>query len=168
MKKRYLYAILFGIPGFILALIASFAVSGFLMGVLWIFVFGDDPWPASVEIILPTVFLLTFIPLWLGSIIVGYKLGKRDEEESAVNRQLIWLSLGVIAIAMLFIVFYQFRVGNLGPPPDSVVCSDYCVAQGFFASSMPPRDSGKNECSCLDETGAAALTVPFDELVEGK
>ena len=75
MKKRYLYALLFGIPGFFLAGIVSLFVFGAVLGFLWLFVFGDNPWPLTPESVLSVLLVLTFLILWIGSIFAGYRVG---------------------------------------------------------------------------------------------
>lgn len=63
MKKRYGYALLFGIPGFFLAAIFTLFLFGVVFGTLWLFVFGDDAWPASTETILSIFVIGTFLML---------------------------------------------------------------------------------------------------------
>jgi hypothetical protein len=84
MKKRYLYPLLFGIPGLFVAGIMSIAIFGGLMGILWIYIFGDDPWPPYVEIIVSILFVLVALVLWVGFLILGYFIGK-DLKDLAMN-----------------------------------------------------------------------------------
>ena len=51
MKKRYIYALGFGIPGLFAAGPISVILFAGLMGVLWIYVFGDQPWPAIETVV---------------------------------------------------------------------------------------------------------------------
>ena len=134
------------------------------MGALWLFVFGDNPWPSSVDTILPIALVLAFLALWMGSIAVGYRVGKRLEAIPTMNRNHILISVGLTGLFILFIVLQQFSVGNIGPKSDSVLCSDYCMQQGYAGSGMPPRDSGDRTCSCYDSAGKEALKVPLDEI----
>ena len=71
MKKRYLYSILFGVPGFNVSLIAAFNLFGFVAGFLWLYVYGDETWPASAESILPILFVICFMTLWVISLLDG-------------------------------------------------------------------------------------------------
>ena len=64
----------------------------------------------------------------------------------------------------MFIVLQQLRVGNLGPKSDSMLCSDYCVQQGYAGSGMPPQDSGDRTCSCYESDGDEALNIPLGEI----
>jgi hypothetical protein len=168
MKRRYIYSILFGVPGFIVSLVVSFVVSGFAGGVLWIYVFGDNPWPAYIENLLPILFALVFMIVWLTSLTTGFIMGKQLEKNPILNRKHILISIGVTIIPILFIVFHQMSVGNLGSKSDSARCSDFCIQKGYSASSMPPRDSGERSCGCLDQSGHEIIKVPVDSIDPSK
>src|SRR5689334_8888903 len=119
MKKRYIYALLFGIPGLFISVISSFFLFGAVTGVLWIFVFGDNPWPASIENIPVILFVLTFLVVWIGLIGAGYWVGKRLENISTLNRSHILLSSGLTILFITLILLRQFSMGNFGPKSDS-------------------------------------------------
>ena len=161
MKKRYLYTLLFGIPGFFIAGIISLFVLGALFGVLWIFIFGDNPWPASTETFTSILFVFSFLVLWIGSMILGYQIGRGLENGSSVDRKHVLISVSVTALFILFIVFQQWNVGNLGPKSDSVVCAEFCTQKGYSTSGMPPLNSGDRSCSCYDNTGHEVLKIPL-------
>jgi hypothetical protein len=164
MKKRYLYSLLFGTPGFFIALIISLGIFGAAMGILWVYVFGDNPWPPSTEKILSGLFVLTFLILWIGSITVGYRVGKKLEKDSALQKSHVLISTGLTVMFIVLIVLQQWSVGNLGPKSDPEVCSDFCFQKGYSGSGMPPRDSGDRSCSCYDGFGNEALKVPLDSI----
>jgi len=164
MKKRYIYSILFGIPGLIVSAIISVMVSGFAAGVFWIFIFGDNPWPAYAEKLLPVLFIFVFLAVWLTSLITGYLIGKRLERDLALNKMHILVSAVVVVLSVLLIVFQQLSVGNIGPQSDEMRCSNFCTQKGYSASSMPPRISGERICSCLDNSGHGIITVPIDSI----
>lgn len=164
MKKRYIYSILFGVPGFIVSLITSYVVFGFAFGVLWLFVFGDDPWPSLSENILILLFALVFLTVWFASLAIGFIIGKKLEQKPALNKIHVLASIGVTIIFILFIISYQVGVGNIGPKSDSLLCSDFCIQEGYNSSSRPPEDSGERTCSCLDSFGHEIITVPMDNI----
>ena len=89
MKKRYLYSILYGAPGFFVSLIIAFIIFGAAAGFLWIYAYGDNPWPQSTDNILPALFILTFLALWISSISVGFITGKKLEEKLAESKTII-------------------------------------------------------------------------------
>jgi len=60
MKKRYLYTLLFGIPGFFIAGIISLFFFGAFFGVLWIFIFGITHGPPQPKHSLQSYSYLSF------------------------------------------------------------------------------------------------------------
>jgi len=168
MKKRYLYSLLFGIPGFIISMVISFIIFGSLAGVLWIYVFGDSPWPSLSEIILPTIFILCFLILWIITLVIGFMTGKRLEKNSTLSKKHILVSIGATILPVLCIVLYQLSVGNIGPRSDGERCSDFCSQRGYPGSSMPPEDSGERSCICIDNSGIEIIEVPIDSIDPSK
>lgn len=167
MKKRYLYSLLFGIPGFFVAGISSIVLFGALLGVLWLFIFGDNPWPFSIEKALPVLLVLAFLVMWVASVVTGYYVGKRLEIDPTLNKNHVLISAAFTAAFILVILFQQWSVGNLGPKSDSTLCSDYCSTQGYSGSGMPARNSGDRTCSCYDSSGKEALKIPLEKLKPG-
>jgi len=168
MKKRYLYALLFGLPGFIISVVISFIIFGFLLGILWIFVFGDNPWPLLIEKIFPVLFAFVFLTLWISTIVVGFIIGKRLENTTVLNKKHILVSISATIIPILFIVLYQLRIGNIGPKSDAELCSDFCSQRGYSGISMPPENTGERSCSCIDNSGIETIKVPIDSIDPGK
>jgi hypothetical protein len=164
MKKRYLYALLFGMPGLFLAGMISVFVFAALTGILWLYVLGDNPWPSYVEPILAALFLLTVLAFWIASILIGYIVGRKLEKNPQLNKMHIWLSAGLTLLFVLLIVFHQWSVGNPSPRSDSALCSNFCTQHGYSGSGMPPEISGDRTCSCYDESGNAIMRIPLDHL----
>jgi hypothetical protein len=164
MKKRYIYLLLFGIPGLFVAGIVSILLFAALTGVLWLYVFGDNPWPRPTETIVSISFVLFFLLLWIGLLVLGYVVGRRLERDPALNRSHVLIASGLTVLFLLVILFQQWSVGNLGPRSDTVLCSEFCARHGYSGSGMPPADSGNRLCSCYDDSGNEALAVPLDHL----
>lgn len=164
MKKRYLYALLFGIPGLFVAGTVSIFLFGAFAGVLWLFVFGDNPWPSFIEPLTATLFVLAVLFLWVAFIVLGLIVGKRLERDPLVKKSHILLSAGVTVMFLLLILFQQWSVGNLGPESDSLLCSDFCVQHRFSGSGLEPGISDDRICSCYDDSGNEALRIPLDHL----
>lgn len=162
MKKRYFYALLFGLPGFFIAGLITLMIFGASLGILWLFVFGDNPWPPVTEAVLSILLVMVFLTLCIGSIAAGYSIGKRLESDPALNRIHILLSIGLTAAFIIILLFQQWSVGNLGPQSDDQKCSEYCTAQGYSASGLPPLNSGERTCSCFDNSGNEVLKVPLE------
>ena len=164
MKKRYIYSLLFGIPGFFIALIISFIIFGLLAGVFWLFVFGDNTWPSSSGPILTGILILTFLVLWIATIMIGFATGKKLEKDPQLNMSHVLISGGLTLLFILFIVLQQLSVGRLGPKPDSVVCGDYCSLNGYSTSGLPPLESSDRTCTCYDDFGNEAIKIPLDKI----
>jgi hypothetical protein len=103
MRCRYIYAILFGIPGLLLAFFLTLIIFGMTMGVLWLFVFGDNTWPAAVDTVVPTLMGLVFLVLWGGAIAGGYLLGKRREAGAALNWTHVLISAAVTVVLLALV-----------------------------------------------------------------
>jgi hypothetical protein len=168
MKRRYVYSILVGVPGLIVSLLISAVVFGMAAGALWLFVFGDNPWPPFVESSLPILFVLVFLVVWLGLVFIGFLIGKRLEPEPALNRKHVLASAAVTVLGVLFILFYQLSVGNIGPKSPEARCADFCGRQGYGASSVSSRISAARTCGCLNGSGQEIITVPLDGLDSSK
>lgn len=164
MPKRYLYSLLFGLPGLFVAGIISILLFGAVAGIFWIFIFGDNPWPPAAQMVISILFVIVFLALWIGFILLGYWFGKRLENDPALNRNHVLLSAGLTLLFILFILLYQWNVGNIGPNSDSVLCSDFCSQHGYSGSGMPPEASDNRLCSCYDASGNEGLTIPLDHL----
>jgi len=164
MRKRSLYLLLFALPGLVAALLLAALVVGITAGGLWLFVYGDAPWPPLAGTLLPALGALVFAGAWGGSLAWGYAVGKRLEAVPGLDRRHLWLAAGVTLALLLLVALQQLQVGNLGPPSASARCSDYCRDQGFNVSELSPRNAGDRRCSCLDEVGRPAVSIPFAEL----
>jgi hypothetical protein len=131
---------------------------------LWLYVFGDNPWPAYIEPFLTVLFAGALLVLWLMFIVPGYFIGRSLEKDPALNWIHIWISAGLTLILLLFVFFQQWSVGNLSPRSGSAQCSDFCSLHGYAGSGMPPAITGDRTCSCYDSSGNEALRIPLDHL----
>lgn len=165
MKRRHLYLLLFSVPALIAALLAGFVVLAGAAGVMWIFVYGDDPWPGAAEAALLALFVVVSLAAFAALLRRAYRVGEQHERAGAPPKtgRLAIAAAGFTALLLLLVGLHQWNVGNIGPKPDSVVCSEYCASRGFAGSSMPPRDVGDPTCTCVDADGREPLTVPLHE-----
>lgn len=69
--SRWLALLLAIVGGAIGALAMVIAVGGGLLGILWLFVFGDDPWPAWAEQFLNLAIPIAGLLLWA---IIGWRI----------------------------------------------------------------------------------------------
>ena len=168
MKKRYQYALLFGAPGFFLSLVIASLFFGAAAGFLWLFVFGDTPWPEASGKVVTLLSGLTFLALWSVSVVSGYLTGKKFEAEPQCNKMHLLASAGLTMAPILFIVLHQLSVGNLGPKSAGQLCGDFCRQRGHATSGLPAQNSGERSCLCFDDSGLEVLTVPIDTLAPGE
>ena len=168
MKKRYIYAFLLGVPGLLVSLIISSVFAAAAAGFLWIYVFGDSPWPAAAGKMLPLLFILLFLVLWSAFIAVGFIIGKRIGEDQDFNTKHIMVSAGAVIMLMALIVLYEMRAGNIGPESDTMRCAEFCSEKGYPASGMPPKDSGEVYCTCFDHDGREVVKVPVEGIGSDK
>jgi hypothetical protein len=164
VKKRYVYALLFLVPGFFASTLVAAVLFGGVFGVLWLFVFGDSTWPAWAEQVTPVVILVVFFCLWIGATVTGYVVGKRLESAPGLNARHVWMSLGATLLPIIMMSLHQLSIGNLGPKSDAQLCSEYCSDLGFATSSIPPRNSGERTCRCLGQYGEMEVSAPINEL----
>ena len=163
-KRRYLYVFLFAAPTFLLALIAGGMLLGAAAGVMWLFVFGDDPWPSEADTLLTSVFVLGTAAFWIAQLSVAYAVGKREETTASLNKTHVLISVGATVALAVLIALRMSGVG-LGDRPDSLVCADYCLAAaGSAGSGMPPRDSGDRTCSCYDAEGRVVTSIQLQDI----
>jgi hypothetical protein len=164
MKKRYIYSLLFLVPGLIISLLITLAVFAAASGALWIYVFGDNTWPAWSGRVMSALILVVFSGIWIGATVTGYLVGKKMEALPGLDIRHLWISLGVTLLSIVIVVLHQLSIGNLGPKSDMQLCGEYCRDLGYGGYSMPPRDSGERTCSCLGQRGEVKSTIPIDEL----
>ena len=162
MKKRYIYSLLFGIPGMLVSLVVSFFIFGFVAGFLWLYVYGDALWPAAAGKMLPVLFGVCFLALWAMTLVMGYVTGKRLETTPDLNRRHVLVSAVATVLPLLLIMLHQTR--HSGAKTDSQLCSEYCSSRGYSASGMPAKDTGDRSCSCFDAAGGELLKVPLDSV----
>ena len=148
-----MYVFMFALPALLLSIIVGAIALAASAGALWLFVFGDDPWPAAADSVLGGVFLLTVAGLWLGLLAVAFTVGKSQEARSSLSVGHVALAAGATVVLLAVIAGRVMGVSFPGSRSDSVACADACQAEGFAASGMPPRDSGDRTCSCYDAEG---------------
>jgi hypothetical protein len=163
INRRHVYVLLFAVPALLVSIIAAALMLAASAGALWLFVYGDDPWPNTANVLLGAVFLLVAAALWLALLFVAYTVGRQQEGELSLNKRHVALSLGATVVLAAIIIVRLAGLNVAGAQSDSVVCADLCRSQGFTASGLPPRDSGDRTCSCYDPQGQEVrrVTLPL-------
>jgi hypothetical protein len=164
MKRRFQYVLLFSVPAFLAGIIASVAALGVVAGGLWIFVFGDNEWPAMGNHVLVAVLVVVFIASFLSLLAHAYNVGKKQEEYEVFNANHLFLAFGTTALLVMVAVIHQWSVGNFGEKSGSEMCADYCRGKGYAASGTPPKNSGVDTCSCFATQDKEGITVPMSEV----
>lgn len=163
MNRRVLYALLFLVPGAVIAAIAATLATAAAAGFFWLFLFGDNTWPEAAMTGLTILFAIVFCGGLAALTYTGFQAGKKFESEP-LNKKHILASVCLTFAALLIIVLHQLSVGNIGPKHPSIICNDYCMDGGYSHSGRPPEDSGDDSCICYDESGREALKIPMTSL----
>jgi hypothetical protein len=125
MKARHSYPLLFLLPSAMLAAGVLVFVAAAGAGVLWIYVYGDNEWPASARSALMWLASICAASSFLALIAASYRFGKAREASGGVSRSHMRWALGLSLGLPLLALLHQWQVGNLGN------------------SSMPPNSSSK-------------------------
>jgi len=156
MKQRYLYSIIFGLPGLIVSVYLSFIPGGAIAGFFWIYVFGDNRWPDWTNWIgwaLWLITIITFIFIQFFITLIGYRTGKKRESKNIPTNYLhVTSSIALFIVLTISMIYYQR--GYLINAPPSTICSNLCLQKAYTSSYYGPDllnlNSGTNICKCLD------------------
>ena len=163
MRKRYLYPLLFGVPTLFGAALVSSLLLGAVAGALWLFVFGDAPWPAIADNVVVALLVATTLILWGAGLAAAYWVGKGQEASPKISRLPLMIALGATALLVLTSVLQQVTVGNIGVRSEGLACADYCRVRGYAGSGTHPSNQRASACSCYDARGretTAAMEAP--------
>jgi hypothetical protein len=160
MKRRYLYPLMYSVPALVVSAIFTAVLTGAVWGLLWLFVFGDDTWPPFVERSAPILMFVVLATGWVWLLWAAYAWGKRQEIHVRLNMAHAYLAAGSTAALVLLVFLHQLSVGNIGPPPDPVLCAEFCAARSFGSSRVPHDGT----CRRYRADGGEALNVSIDSL----
>ena len=147
---------MFGVPGLLAAIIIATGLFGAAAGVLWLLVFGDNPWPETANKMLVVLFGLTCVAAWITLLALAYIAGRNQETRAVLNVRHVLISAGATLMLVVLVIAHQWGVGNIGAPGNGVLCAEFCRDRGYAGSGMPPRNSGTETCSCFDARGPSA------------
>ena len=160
MKARFSYPLVFLLPSAMAAAVAAFVVAGLGGGILWLFVHGDDTWPQSAKNWVMAAAMLAALATFAALFFAGYSFGKRREASGDLIWMHIALAVGISILLPALALLHQRSVGNTGPQPDSLLCSDFCTANQFGSSRFPQDGT----CRCYGADGNEALNVSMDRV----
>ena len=123
VKARHAYPLLFLIPCAMLGTIAAVLAAAAGAGALWLFVYGDNPRPASANTaIMASAAVLGFTVL-ASLMLAAHSIGKSREGHGGLRKAHVLLALGLSVGLPLLVLLHQWQVGNLGgaqvPPNNS-------------------------------------------------
>lgn len=161
MDLGWRYVLVFAVPALLVSGMGALALFGAAAGALWLFAFGDDPWPRSAQSALGVGFGAAWLLMWAALLLLAFRRGESRDSAAPMPRRDWVAAAGITLLVAAVGMLHQWRVGNLGPPSDSGRCAGYCDSRGYSGSSMPPRNTGVASCSCIDAQGREAITVPL-------
>lgn len=96
-----------------LAFLAAFVAAGAGAGILWIFVYGDNPWPAAANTALMAAAVTASALMLVTLVALSYSFGKQQETRGGVRRSHVLIAIGVSVGLPLLVLLHQWQVGNL-------------------------------------------------------
>lgn len=114
MKARYAYPLVFLLPSVMAAALAAIVTIAAGAGMLWIFVYGDDPWPASAHTVLMAGAFVVFALALAALLAAGYAFGRRREAAGGLRRAHVVAAFAVSAGLCVLVLLHQWQVGHIG------------------------------------------------------
>lgn len=113
IKARYSYPLLFLVPSVMLAVLAAVFCATAGAGILWVFVYGDDPWPEAVHGGLMALAGGVFAVGLTTLLALGYAFGKRQEAAGGLRKAHALVAVGLSIGIPLLVLLHQWQIGNL-------------------------------------------------------
>lgn len=151
IRRRFLYVVIFTLPAVLVSAVGGATAAAASAGMFWLFVFGDNPWPGWSGPAIAGVAATAFVVLLVAQLMVAWSVGRQQESKPDINPTHVAVAI-VSTLTLGAFIAVRFFAGQV-PQSDSERCAALCRDQGFFASGMPPRDSGDRTCSCYDANG---------------
>jgi len=154
MKRRYAYSLLFAAPSLLASFAAALALLGAIAGALWLFVYGDGQWPASIGPVLTSAFGLTWAMTFAVLLHAAYRAGMRAEGEARLDRRAVILSAGTTVAALLLFAGYQWRAGNIGPQSEGGAAPSTAATRASRQAECRPGTSARRPAAASTRRGA--------------
>lgn len=117
MKARYAYPLLFVLPSAMASVIAGVLVAAAGAGVMWVFVYGDNPWPSHAGTLLMVGASIFAMLVLCGLVALSFRIGKARESHGGLSRSHVFIALALSVGLPLLVLVHQWQVGNLGHSP---------------------------------------------------
>ena len=98
MKARLAYPATFLVPIAAASALVGISTAAFGVGVLWLFIYGDDGWPKAAEYIVLSLASLGALAVFAGLLTASYRYGKQREPARITNQHAL---IGVIASLLI-------------------------------------------------------------------
>ena len=114
MKARFAYPLIF-LP--LSAMSAGIVAAVFVAcaaGIMWIFVYGDNEWPAAAErtvMALSVSIFATLLAILLGAL---YRFGKNQEAHGGLNKKHALVAVIATLLLPMLILARQWSIGAIG------------------------------------------------------
>jgi hypothetical protein len=82
--------------------------------VLWIFVYGDNPWPTSASTLLMVLAVAASVITLLALVFAAYIFGKNREATGGPSARHIVIAATASVLIPALVLLQQWQVGNLG------------------------------------------------------
>lgn len=136
--------VLIAVPCFLLSVLPALFLTGVAAGFLWLFVYGDNPWPILADVVVISTLLLSWI-------LIGTLLTAALARHPAVRRLTTGKLIAATAIMSLAaigaILLHQWSIGNLDPPHP---CIAQCREAGYSSSFREIDERGRETCTCVE------------------
>jgi hypothetical protein len=89
--------------GLVLGVVAAVTAVAYALGFSWLFLFGDDPWPANIGWVYLAGGIAVFLAVFALFLGVGYRRGRRLEARGAGAAEIrrgAWLITGSLALGL--------------------------------------------------------------------
>jgi len=117
MNLKLIYILIYAIYGFLAGMILSLVFVAVTAGIFWLFIFGDNPWPAWSQTAMLIVFYTTLVATIAGGIFFGVKRTRelKDQEVDQAFKKRVFKDI-VIAyvVLMLFVGFVSLQTYIVG------------------------------------------------------
>ncbi len=102
MKSGWLFGLTAAVWGLLLGGLAAWSAMAVAAGVSWLYLFGDEPWPASVDWVIPSIGVAVLLAVPIGCVALGLRAARElaragpDEVRRRRRTALRLLALGSI------------------------------------------------------------------------
>ncbi len=109
MRLRIIYGLIGAIVGFLIAFFVSIFFFYMTIAILWMYVYGNNPWPHWVEVSLPFVFFGPFLIILniilIKGVLYGGKLNERPDIEEVTKKAKQHLKISLIGFLIFCLIF---------------------------------------------------------------